>query len=82
MMWSIVVQAFKYSSENSGIINPETSLHDFFANKVGEVFPGEDQERQRKTVIQMAEFVRRIRGKPGNTTKLEIILVGRVCKRR
>lgn len=55
-MWSIIVQAFKYSSENTAAIDPDLSLHDFFADQVKEVFPSADQERQRKTVLQMAEL--------------------------
>lgn len=55
-MWSIIVQAFEYSAENTASIDPSLSLHDFFADKVKELFPDADQGRERRTVMQMAEL--------------------------
>jgi D-arabinose 1-dehydrogenase-like Zn-dependent alcohol dehydrogenase len=56
-MWGIIVQAFKYSGQNTASIDPQESLHDFFVEKVRDLFAGEDNpEQQRKIVMQMAEL--------------------------
>jgi monoamine oxidase len=56
-MWGIVLQAFKHSTENASTIDPKESLHDFFAEKVKEVFPdAANHEQQRKLVMQMSEM--------------------------
>jgi monoamine oxidase len=56
-MWGIVLQAFKHSTENASTIDPKESLHDFFAEKVKEVFPdAASHEQQRKLVMQMSEM--------------------------
>jgi hypothetical protein len=56
-MWGIIVQAFKYSAENTSTIDPGRSLHDFFKEKVVEEFPDEiNQDLQRKIVMQMSEL--------------------------
>jgi monoamine oxidase len=51
--WGIVAQAFKYSAENTSIIDPEKSLYDFFAEKVNEIHP---EAEARKTLMQMSEM--------------------------
>ncbi|EHL03715.1 hypothetical protein M7I_0362 [Glarea lozoyensis 74030] len=56
-MWGIIVQAFKYSAENTAKIDPSRSLYDFFVEKVQEVYPGGGEiEQKRKLVLQMAEL--------------------------
>lgn len=56
-MWSIIVQAFQYSAENTSTIDPRQSLYDFFIERVAEIFPNEvSQERERKIVMQMSEY--------------------------
>ena len=55
-MWGIILQAFRHSAENTATIDPEESLHDFFAVKVKEVFPEDGSEEQRKIVMQMSHL--------------------------
>ncbi|KAF4637567.1 hypothetical protein G7Y89_g515 [Cudoniella acicularis] len=56
-MWGIIVQAFKHSAKNTSVIDPEESLHDFFIEKVNEIYPGEGElEIKRKLVMQMADL--------------------------
>lgn len=56
-MWGIIVQAFKYSAQNTSEIDPLRSLFDFFEEKVLEVITtGDNIERRRKLVLQLAEF--------------------------
>lgn len=56
-MWSIIVQAFKHSSKNTSEIDSKQSLYDFFLEKLQDFVPtGEEAERKRKIVLQLAEF--------------------------
>ena len=55
-MWSIVVEAFKYSAKYSSTIDPKYSLYDFFEEKVKDLYPKHDQNRQRNLILQMAEL--------------------------
>lgn len=56
-MWSIIVQAFKHSGKNTSHIESKESLYDFFVEKLQEIVPsGEEAERKRKVVLQLAEF--------------------------
>jgi hypothetical protein len=52
MVWDIISDAFKYSNDNCSNISPETSLKDFFIEKVsGKGISEEDQT----LVLQMGE---------------------------
>ncbi|TVY84548.1 putative polyamine oxidase [Lachnellula suecica] len=71
-MWGIIVQAFKYSAQNTANIDPKKSLHDFFLEKVQETLPGEENsEQQRKIVMQMAELWGAFVGSPVETQSLK-----------
>lgn len=71
-MWGIIVQAFKYSGQNTAKIGPKESLHDFFVKKVQDLFGGEhNPEQQRKVVMQMAELWGAFVGSPVETQSLK-----------
>ena len=55
-MWGIIMQAFKFSADNSATIDPKESLYDFFKEKALEKYPGVDQDQQRHLVMQMSEL--------------------------
>lgn len=56
-MWGLIVEAFKYSGENSALIDPDESLYNFFEKRSLSLFEGEDNsEQQRKKLLQMAEL--------------------------
>jgi hypothetical protein len=72
VMWGIIVQAFKYSAENTASIEPSKSLYDFFAEKVHEIYPGGgESERKRTLVMQMAELWGAFVGSPVSTQSLK-----------
>jgi hypothetical protein len=55
--WDIISKAFEHSKQNTSTIDPEESLHDFFAEKVKEIFPdATNHANQRKIVMQMSEM--------------------------
>lgn len=58
IMWSIIVDAFKYSNANTTTIDPSLSLFDWFQERVKESFPESEEgwERRRKLVLQSAEM--------------------------
>lgn len=56
-MWGIILQAFKYSEENTSTIDPEISLYDFIIEKVTEKYPDSLKHgNQRRVLLQMAEI--------------------------
>ncbi|KAJ5054330.1 uncharacterized protein L3040_000606 [Drepanopeziza brunnea f. sp. 'multigermtubi'] len=55
-LWGFIVEAFKYSASNSTTIDPKLSLYDFFAEKIQDIFPGSEEAKQSKTLMQMAEM--------------------------
>jgi len=56
-MWGIIIKAFQHSAKNTSTIDPKHSLLDFFKEKVQEIIPtGVDADRQRKIILQLAEF--------------------------
>jgi hypothetical protein len=56
-MWGIIVEAFKISANETSSLDANKSLFDFFEQKVLERFPsGNDVERSRKLVLQLAEI--------------------------
>lgn len=56
-MWGIIIQAFKYSTNNTLTIEPNQSLYDFFEEKVQEIIPaGVYADVRRKIILQLAEF--------------------------
>ncbi|KAH8599386.1 hypothetical protein B0O99DRAFT_389672 [Bisporella sp. PMI_857] len=56
-VWDILAEAFKYSEENTASIDPETSLYDYFVDRVKNVIPeGEGCEHRRKGILQMCEL--------------------------
>jgi monoamine oxidase len=72
VMWGIIVQAFKYSAENTANIDPSESLYDFFVEKVHEMYPDKgDSEDKRKLVMQMAELWGAFVGSPVSTQSLK-----------
>jgi len=70
-MWGIIVQAFKYSSENTSTIDPKKSLYDFFGEKVQETFPAEKDSDKQKKIMQMAEMWGAFVGSPVRTQSLK-----------
>jgi hypothetical protein len=56
VMWKIIAQAFKYSTQNTSTINPNESLKDFFEKKLLEEFPGQADLDKKKILMQMAEL--------------------------
>jgi D-arabinose 1-dehydrogenase-like Zn-dependent alcohol dehydrogenase len=58
VMWNIIEDAFKHSSQNCAEIDPSQSLMDFFQEKVLEHVPESEEgwERKREVVLQMAEL--------------------------
>lgn len=57
-MWSIIVDAFKYSNQNTKTIDPRRSLHDWFVERLDERFPEDDAESKetKRIVLQMSEM--------------------------
>ncbi|CAG8979542.1 hypothetical protein HYALB_00004995 [Hymenoscyphus albidus] len=71
-MWNIVVQGFKDSATNTSTIDSQTSLHDFFSEKVHELHPGPGEEEiRRKVVMQMSELWGAFVGSPVTTQSLK-----------
>jgi phytoene dehydrogenase-like protein len=58
IMWDIIQDAFQYSNKNGRSISENTSLLDFFKDKVVEKIPDseENHEIARKTILQLAEM--------------------------
>src|SRR3569833_177240 len=58
IMWDIISDAFRYSNKSSNEIDSSESLHDFFSERIQEVFPEgtEGFEKHREIVMQMAEL--------------------------
>jgi hypothetical protein len=73
VMWGIIVDAFKYSNQNTANIDPSLSLFDWFEERVKESLPeGEPEwERRRKAVLQSAEMWGAFVGSPITTQSLK-----------
>ncbi|KAH7325863.1 hypothetical protein B0I35DRAFT_474594 [Stachybotrys elegans] len=56
-MWDIIQAAFKHSNKNTGDIDAQESLYDFFCKKVVEMVPDAEQDyaKQRKLILQLCE---------------------------
>ncbi|PVH74171.1 FAD/NAD(P)-binding domain-containing protein [Cadophora sp. DSE1049] len=70
-LWGIIMQAFKHSAENTATIDPKESLHDFFLEKVQEMFPTKEESRERETMLQMTEMWGAFVGSPVQTQSLK-----------
>ncbi|KAH7407511.1 hypothetical protein BKA64DRAFT_572123 [Cadophora sp. MPI-SDFR-AT-0126] len=70
-LWGIIMQAFKYSADNTATIDPKESLHDFFLEKVHEMFRTEEESRERETMLQMTEMWGAFVGSPVQTQSLK-----------
>lgn len=57
MLWDIIKEAFAHSNKNTGTINPDESLLDFFHHEAAKRLPDHspDAEKKRKIMHQMAE---------------------------
>jgi protoporphyrinogen oxidase len=66
IMWNIMEAAFKHSNKNSAAIDADQSLLDYFKQHVAEHIPDTVQgsERQRRTVLQMADLWGSFDGSP------------------
>ena len=59
IVWSIIVQAMKYSNEHSATIDPKKSLYNFFEEAVEKQFLDineEEAKKKRQTILQMSEM--------------------------
>ena len=59
IVWSIIVQAMKYSNEHSATIDPKKSLYNFFEEAVEKQFLDineEEAKQKRQTILQMSEM--------------------------
>lgn len=56
VMWEIIEEGFKYSRENTDVINPKANLYDWYKAKVNEKYPSDKQTRERKILMQMADL--------------------------
>jgi hypothetical protein len=70
-MWGIIVQAFKHSADNTVTIDPKESLYDFFLEKVQQIFPSQDESREREIMMQMTEMWGAFVGSPVQTQSLK-----------
>lgn len=70
-LWGIIVQAFKHSADNKATIDPKESLHDFFQERVQEMFPAIEESRERKIMMQMTEMWGAFVGSPVQTQSLK-----------
>ncbi|KAG9236213.1 hypothetical protein BJ875DRAFT_372548 [Amylocarpus encephaloides] len=72
VMWGIIVQAFKYSADNTSDIDPESSLRDYFIEKLQETYPGGGEAKERRRIVmQMAELWGAFVGSPLTTQSLK-----------
>lgn len=55
-MWGIIVQAFKYSAENTATIDSKESLHDFFEKKAQEALSDAEDSERRRIIMQMSHL--------------------------
>jgi hypothetical protein len=58
IMWSIILDAFRYSEKHCSEISPDKSLHDFFQQRILEAIPETEEGygRKREIVMHMSEL--------------------------
>lgn len=72
IVWTIIEQAMRYSSEQSATIPADCSLHSFFEEQVEKMFRAANEEAKKKqqTILQMAEMWGAFVGSPIQTQSL------------
>lgn len=70
LVWDIISQAFRHSNENSSSLSPNSSLKDFFLEKVAEKGIGQDDER---LILQMGEVWGAFIGDPWDKQSLKYL---------
>lgn len=58
IMWSIILEAFRYSEKHCAEISPDKSLYDFFQQRILEAIPETEHDygRRREIVMHMSEL--------------------------
>jgi monoamine oxidase len=56
VMWKIIAQAFRYSSQNTSTVDPNESLKDFFEKKILEELSEDRDSDKKKILMQMTEL--------------------------